>query len=296
MDPQNNGQAPYGFRWQGGPLGLFLLAIGFGIYFWWPQGNDPAGIPDNSRQMGSEDAPISKLGLPDKAAIQPKATPAKKLRRSKDAWLKWMNNSAHFRIQRIQEDGAGAIVACDSAAFEEIGLGDIGYRIINSIVKEWTSGLYPVGISKLTPQEITARDVEHLLPRLVSGTDNTSTFLFPIPTPLNPAAEAYRNNRTTALIKHINETLKWGPDLSEELRNAGPEFAEAVAEWCLAQPVLRRFGNAELTVTFENIELDGKQIFRVTESMPGVNGGPPVVNQFTSQDMPAPYDRLLLSK
>ena len=105
----------------------------------------------------------------------------------------------------------------------------------------------------------------------------------------------YYENRGKALSERIKFSLKYN-NYTEAERSLGPEYAESVAEWCMSQPVLRRFGNTELSVTFEDIEVDGKQVFQVTETMPGLDGSPPVINQFTSPEMPAPYNRLLLTK
>ena len=168
--------------------------------------------------------------------------------------------------------------------FERGGLATLG-AITERLVDVWGSS--EMDIAKFQKDGISQRNPD-FMPKIVSVSETASTFRFGI---VNPERNYSKYER---LKGKINGYLKWGNDIPDEERNVGPEWAEAVTEWCFAQPVLRRFGNSELTVTFEDIELGGKRGFRVTESMPGLEGGPPVINQFTSAEIPAPYNQYLL--
>lgn len=217
------------------------------------------------------------------------------VRKSKAEWLEWLNKDAKFRI--VRESDAFDIFECDASEFKKIGLGDVAYGVTVTIINEWAREfMATTNLSNLPPEHVKSNVVEkEHQPHLISETSGSSTFLFKTYPTKSEADVQRRQNRANRFLERMEVYLVEQKEHLEELRNAGPQWGQAVLEWCLAQPALRRFGNSELTVTFEDIEVEGKKAFRVTESMAGINGGPPIVNQFTSPDLPGPYNRYFLS-
>ena len=260
-------------------LGGLLLAAIPGIYQSYPHprvkglaGQMPVG--GSLRDTMVENATASNI----RQSAVPQIGP---LRRSKQAWLEWINKCHPFTMEDPSK------LYWDREAFRRIRFDAGGLATLDAI-RERLHNVWAAGdmedIAKFQEDRISQKDPD-FMPKIVSISETASTFRFGI---------LYSKNGYERLKGKINGYLKWGNDIPDEERNVGPEWAEAVTEWCFAQPVLRRFGNSELTVTFEDIELGGKRGFRVTESMPGLEGGPPVINQFTSAEIPAPYNQYLL--
>ena len=260
-------------------LGGLLLAAIPGIYQSYPHprvkglaGQMPVG--GSLKDTMAETATASNI----RQTAVPKTGP---LRRSKQAWLEWINACHPFTIENPSK------LYWDIQVFKRIGFEAGGLATLGAI-RERLQDVWGAGdmedIAKFQEDGISKKDPD-FMPIIVSVSETASTFRF---------RSLYSKNRYEILKGRINDFLKWGNEIPDEERSVGPEWAEAVTEWCFAQPVLRRFGNSELTVTFEDIELEGKRGFRVTESMPGLESGPPVINQFTSAEIPAPYNQYLL--
>ena len=283
----------------------FLVAIGIGTYLFIAKQPVQNRLPIRDQTSSKLGGPMGKNDSQVKTADQSKQKQTENLRKlpnkSKDEWLTWIKETAHFRIERTAglED---ALFQFDSAAFKEAGLPGLGH-LTNKVIQEYMRALYRSdGALKSQLEQGLPTLHPDFMPKMVSSTPNSSTFVFAKSVPPEIADIAtkrniidYYENRGKSLRQRIDFSLKYDHHAEAE-RRVGPEFAESVAEWCMRQPVLRRFGNTDLTVTFEDIDVNGKRVFKITESMPGLDGGPAVINKFTSPEMPAPYNRFLLTK
>jgi hypothetical protein len=261
-------------------LGGLLLATILAIYHRIPTEKGKAGRMPISAPLRDPMPDISNSSNTRQTTIPQ----TKLLRKSKQEWLEWIKDCHPFEIENR------AIVQMNMEAFQKIGF-EAGGGVTADSIRQGVQNVWgsEMDVAKFQKDGISQIDPD-FMPKLVSVTETASTFHFGI---VNPE-RSY--SRYETLKGRINGYLKWASNIPDEQRNVGPEWAEAVTEWCFAQPVLRRFGNSELTVTFEEIELEGKRGFKITESMPGLEGGAPVVNQFTSAEIPAPYNQFLLIK
>ncbi len=273
-------------------LVLSVVSFGSGIYLLRLRRLSDSSDSPGRKQLISSAVPSGVEEAKLNNTVEKEATGRKTfLNYSKLNWLEWIKGNANFRIVRKQEDWERNVVACDLEAFKAMGLDREAYAVIVSFIKIATADLYPHGIAHLTPERFKELSLTDDLPELVEETDSSSKYLFKI----NKAVGS-RQNSAKNLLDDLILNLAYNEGVPEDARKVAPLLAEAVVEWCLEQPVIRKFGKAELAVTFENIIKDGEQLLRVTETMSGADGAPDIIHQFTSPEIPAPYDRLFLTK
>lgn len=271
-----------------------MLGFAFSVYLLWLTATDST---EHALSLKAKPSAIDLNGncaRPKAGANQPATSKKALLDYSKSDWLGWMKDQAHFRISRNQEAFKRTVVDCDLEAFKKVGLGPEVYAIIAYELSMFTGDLYPSGVSDMSPEDFAKFGVEDELPKLISETPNSSTYFFPVTKRVTSGPIlSYGGD---ALAKRIAEVMGYNLDLPDEVRKVGPILGEAIEEWCLSQPVLRRLGSAELTVTFQNVVHEGKEVYRITESMPNIDGNGSIVNQFITPEVPPPYDRVFKSR
>lgn len=221
----------------------------------YPKESHSSGIQNGSKLTAHGDLPV---GRPS----------------SSQEWVDWLKSKANFRYTRTDGSGVG-LFAIEEEPFDRLGFSPSATVEIKKIIR---------GSANHVLFLIWGRAPDKMAD---DGVQTTCEY------------EPYQNRENIQYMERMKDyrveiAHQFERDLRDEYSpGLGQDLTDAMVQLLREEPMIRDFDQGRFVASFKDVMVDGRREFQITEKVLNAAGEVTWKNDFTSEELPQPYNSSL---